>query len=903
MESEELRLEEVNWDKSDEVQLGDGHTEGKTTRYGTLGGQDLQQTSMTATLENWERHERRLGYIGRLGDDEMRLKVNPRRLATLGDLETTDYDADETKRNEDGTQMRNLRKALSRAGHQKMTKISTTVRFLTPEDNSDTQSTQDNGVALANRQTWSPESWEKVEDGLIGDAGDMHNGGEIGDVVGDGEDKMLDDAVLENSYDDVSHWPIPLLMINGVFAADILDSEITGLLLANSELLEDQRPKIRSAACFRDALPSSFPLIPADGFDDHSIPFQTKPNEFGVYRVYPCGKPSHTPDPFFTLGSIADSPTLISETASINKPNAPPNQPASKQMSMQTSIALTPVIPEMFPNPSVAMLMEWFYGGNSALASKSQVDMLIKNVLQHPDFRKEDLNGFRMDIGLKMIDDYALASSSRSVKDKWINNASVTLSVPCDGFQYKSEDLAPQLTVSGIQIRKLTEVIHSAFSEPGAETFHISGYYSYAAPVSPAGTPTLLHDEVFSSRAFLEEQEAVTKHARSQGCTLEVVIAALLLGSDATVLADFGTQQLWPIYLFFGNQSKYVRTLPSTHSAHHLAYIPKLPEDIQTWYLKTFGVYATKETLSHLRRELFHAVWLLLLDDDLREAYLNGMDVVFWDKVERRVFPRFFIYAMDYLEKILFACIKNLSMCLCPECLIPKSKVSGLGTVADERIRERFARKDDEETLSVILEARRLVYEEGKKFTSTAVKRVLGPKSLNATQNAFSIQLRDFGFEFHSIIAPDLMHEFELGVFKSFFTHLLRIVHSLEDGSIQTVNERFRNPPTFGRDTIRKFSYNVSAMVKLRACDWENILVCSIPAFNGILPAPHGSSVRRLLFELCTWHSLAKLRSHSDTTVKELEASTFRLGKAMRYFEQTTSKAFETKELPKEETA
>ncbi|KAF9040021.1 hypothetical protein BJ165DRAFT_1351217 [Panaeolus papilionaceus] len=237
-----------------------------------------------------------------------------------------------------------------------------------------------------------------------------------------------------------------------------------------------------------------------------------------------------------------------------------------------------------------------------------------------------------------MIDDYALASSSCSVKDKWINNASVTLSVPCDGFHYKSEDLAPQLTVSGIQIRKLTKVIHSAFSEPGAETFHISGYYSYAAPVSPAGTPTLLHDEVFSSCAFLKEQEAVTKHACSQGCTLEVVVAVLLLGSDATVLADFGTQQLWPIYIFFRNQSKYVCTLPSTHSAHHLAYIPKLPEDIQTLYLKMFGVYATKETLFHLHRELFHVVWLLLLDNDLCEAYLNGMDVVFWDKVEQHVF-------------------------------------------------------------------------------------------------------------------------------------------------------------------------------------------------------------------------------------------------------------------------
>ena len=72
---------------------------------------------------------------------------------------------------------------------------------------------------------------------------------------------------------------------------------------------------------------------------------------------------------------------------------------------------------------------------------------------------------------------------------------------------------------------------------------------------------------------------------------------------------------------------------------------------IQEWYHATFGVYATAETLAHLKRELFHAIWILLLDDELRAAYFHGEDMEFWDKVWRRVFPRFFTYSMDYLEK------------------------------------------------------------------------------------------------------------------------------------------------------------------------------------------------------------------------------------------------------------
>jgi hypothetical protein len=33
-------------------------------------------------------------------------------------------------------------------------------------------------------------------------------------------------------------------------------------------------------------------------------------------------------------------------------------------------------------------------------------------------------------------------------------------------------------------------------------------------------------------------------------------------------------------------------------------------------------------------------------------------------------------------------------------------------------------------------------------------------------------------FDVHSMLVVDLMHEFELGVWKSLFTHLIRILHA-----------------------------------------------------------------------------------------------------------------------------
>jgi hypothetical protein len=41
---------------------------------------------------------------------------------------------------------------------------------------------------------------------------------------------------------------------------------------------------------------------------------------------------------------------------------------------------------------------------------------------------------------------------------------------------------------------------------------------------------------------------------------------------------------------------------------------------------------------------------------------------------------------------------------------------------------------------------------------------------------------------------PDLMHEFELGVWKALFTHLMRILHAYGNDTISTLNSRYVNP-------------------------------------------------------------------------------------------------------------
>jgi hypothetical protein len=92
------------------------------------------------------------------------------------------------------------------------------------------------------------------------------------------------------------------------------------------------------------------------------------------------------------------------------------------------------------------------------------------------------------------------------------------------------------------------------------------------------------------------------------------------------------------------------------------------------------------------------------------------------------------------------------------------------------------------------------------------------------------------------MLVVDVMHEVELGVWKALFIQILRLLDASDKGAINTLDKRcvrvspaqcmplttsvrsYRSMPTFGRDTIRRFTNNVSEMKQLAARDWEDIL-------------------------------------------------------------------------------
>jgi hypothetical protein len=196
-------------------------------------------------------------------------------------------------------------------------------------------------------------------------------------------------------------------------------------------------------------------------------------------------------------------------------------------------------------------------------------------------------------------------------------------------------------------------LIKETFESPISSQFHLTPFKLFRK--GPDGEDSeRVYSDLYDSDVFLDEHDKVQRAVTDDPtCKHERVIAALMFWSDATHLATFGTAKLWPIYMLFGNLSKYVRCQPNSQATKHLTYIPPLPDSLQD-ELKLFHQRwdtQHKDILAHCRWSLMHGVWKHLLDDEFLHAYKFGMIVRCQDGIERRIYPWICTYLADYPEK------------------------------------------------------------------------------------------------------------------------------------------------------------------------------------------------------------------------------------------------------------
>ena len=431
-----------------------------------------------------------------------------------------------------------------------------------------------------------------------------------------------------------------------------------GRFLTKKQRLEAMKARADAAQ------PENDPELPSDegsGAGDPTCQITTSPDTFGVFRKY-SSLPSHNPgavDPF------SDLPCAPSSMA--RRPQLPVTDLIGSGLTTPSAGSSSDPLANS-ENPTVDLLLSWYSEGSSDGATN--LNHLV-NCLRDPRFDISKLKDFNAVSALRRFEKTHLHSKSKSALepgDGW-KCGSVTIRVPCVRHPQREED-APEFTIDGVYYRDATEVIAKELMDPDSfDNIHLTPFEEWWRPTE-ASEPVRVYSETYTSDAMLELEKKLQE--TSKGATdpqLETFILAALLYSDGTRLAQFGHASLWPVYMYIGNASKYIRSQPNSFSAHHIAYLPtvwtffpklsamhlmvhfQLPDAIKEFYKEHYDVYPNADMMAHLKRELIHASLRLVFGGAFADAKKNGRVTRCADDVLRRWLLEVILHSADYMEK------------------------------------------------------------------------------------------------------------------------------------------------------------------------------------------------------------------------------------------------------------
>jgi hypothetical protein len=268
----------------------------------------------------------------------------------------------------------------------------------------------------------------------------------------------------------------------------------------------------------------------------------TTRNSFGLFRRYFAKSfPSHDPESEITISALSN---IVDP-----QPSDPP--------------VLGP-----YPNKSSFRLGDWYWNHG---AQKSQQD--FKNlvaIVGAEDFEPAEVRSTRWD---KINRQLALNDWD---KEEWLDDdagwrtSEIKISVPfdrlteCPGVR--------EYVVGSLHHRSLVSVIRDKISNPCASAhLHYEPYELLWQPTADK-EEIRVQGELYTSPVFIDAHNALQNSPMEPNCNLPRVVVALMFWSDATHLTNFGSAKLWPLYMFFGNESKYRRCTPSCNSCEHVAY-------------------------------------------------------------------------------------------------------------------------------------------------------------------------------------------------------------------------------------------------------------------------------------------------------------------------------------------
>jgi len=386
---------------------------------------------------------------------------------------------------------------------------------------------------------------------------------------------------------------------------------------------------------FNDTLPSHALQI-----------FQTPRNAFGLFRRYLSENfRSHDPEEHIDLPDLSEDIPTEGGTPDDFHP---------------------------YPNASSFLLGDWYWNRGIQKSRDSFRELL--SIVGDPEFRPDDVrdtqwNKIDSKLGMNNFDQENTADEEWLDEDAGWKKTPVRISVPFAKRQTKTPG-PRDFIVGDLYHRSFVSVIREKLASPQDDRHMHYEPFQLFWRRPDTRDDVRVHGELYTSPAFLAAQRELQESPGEPGCSLPRVVLALMFWSDATQLTSFGTAQLWPAYLCFGNESKYRRCKPNCHLFNHVAYFQsvshfllrimplpfihafQLPDGFKDFASKHMnGKKPSSKFMAHCRRELLHAQWDILLDDEFLEAYQHGIAFECCDGIMRRFYPRMLTYSADYKEK------------------------------------------------------------------------------------------------------------------------------------------------------------------------------------------------------------------------------------------------------------
>lgn len=376
----------------------------------------------------------------------------------------------------------------------------------------------------------------------------------------------------EVSHTDSSHNALASVCDTVLSSAPMqIDEE--GLSLAQRR---SRRVGIRMPVCYRqydDVLPQPPPSVPSsqtpqqpefnapENSTDASTtaqtssrapPFRTAKNVFGLVRqFFTSTPPSHDPEEVVTLLDISSVPVV-----------SPAHIPAEL-----SDISFHP-----YPNRSSFELGHWYWNGGVQKSQQSFKELV--DIVGRPDYNPDDVRNTPWDEINSQLGASVEGRDEWEDEDAGWRKTQVTIEVPFS--RTTSQPGARPYIAADLYHRSLVSVIREKLANTqDDELFHYEPYQlQWCAPHLERKVD--IQGELYTSPAFMDAHRALQESPGEIGCDLPHVVVALMFWSDATHLTTFGNTKLWPVYMYFGNESKYRRCKPSCHLANHVAYFQKV---------------------------------------------------------------------------------------------------------------------------------------------------------------------------------------------------------------------------------------------------------------------------------------------------------------------------------------